>query len=401
MKLTPDSTQGAPNEDVGEVKLSARALDLPLSGIRLIYDMARAIPDVIHLEIGEPDLPTPAHIARAAQDAISEGLTHYTPSAGTPGLREAAARKLRRENDLDYDPSEVMVTNGANVALSLALLALVDPGSEVLIPDPGWANYTPMMKLVQASPRYYALREEDDFRPRIPEMASLVTEKTRAILLNSPSNPTGGVLTKDDLEEISSLATKRNLVVIADEVYEKFLYDGAEHHSIARFRGMRNRTVTINAFSKTYRMTGWRLGYAAGPAEVIDAMVRLNSCMNTCSSSVSQAAGEAALNGPQDCVKEMVEEYRSRRDLFIDGLNKVKGFRSAAPKGAFYAFANVRSMTTSSTEFCIRLLEKARVATVPGISFGSTGEGYLRFSFSAPRHALREALDRIDSYTPN
>ncbi|MDA4124647.1 MAG: pyridoxal phosphate-dependent aminotransferase [Thaumarchaeota archaeon] len=380
-----------------QARLSTKARDLPLSGIRVIYDKAQLIPDVIHLEIGEPDLPTPAHIAKAGQEAISNGLTRYTPSAGTPELREAIARKLRSENSLDYDSSEIVVTSGANVGLSLAMLALVDPGSEVLTPNPGWANYEPLMKLVQATPTYYSLREEDQFRPRIGEMTSLVTDRTRAILLNSPSNPTGGVLEKDDLEGISDLARKKDLLVIADEVYEKLVYDGAEHHSIAKFEGMKDRTVTINAFSKTYRMTGWRLGYAAGPKEVISAMVRLNSCMNTCSSSVSQAAGVAALNGPQDCVKEMVGEFASRRDMFVKGLNQIQGFRSMTPKGAFYAFANASSVDASSFDLCLRLLEKAKVATVPGVSFGSRGEGYLRFSYAAPRHQLKEALARIGS----
>lgn len=376
-------------------RLSARAKELPLSGIRVIYDKAQTIPDVLHLEIGEPDLPTPAHIAKAGQDAITNGLTHYTPSAGTPELREAIAGKLRRDNGLDYDPSEIIVTSGANVGLSLALLALIDPGSEVLVPNPGWANYGPLMKLVQAAPRYYSLLEEDGFRPRVAEMASLVSDRTRAIVLNSPNNPTGGVLSKEDVEGISDLATEKDLIVITDEVYEKLLYDGAKHYSIARFDGMRNRTITVNAFSKTYRMTGWRLGYVAGPKETIGAMVKLNSCMNTCSSSVSQAAGVAALNGPQDCVEEMVREFASRRNMFVEGLNQMKGFSSTTPKGAFYAFANASAVSRDSFELCTKLLEKARVATVPGVSFGSKGEGHLRFSYTAPRRQLEEALLRI------
>jgi len=376
-------------------RLSTRARELPLSGIRVIYDKAQTIPNVLHLEIGEPDLPTPGHIAKAGQDAISNGFTHYTPSAGIPELREAIARKLRRDNGLDYSPSEVVVTSGANVGLSLALLALINPGAEVLVPNPGWANYDPLMKLVQATPRYYSLREEEEFRPRITEMASLVGERTRAILLNSPSNPTGGVLQKEDMEGISDLAKENDLYVITDEVYEKFLYDGARHYSIAKFDGLRDRTVTVNAFSKTYRMTGWRLGYAAGPSEVIAAMVRLNSCMNTCSSSVSQAAGLAAINGPQDCVEEMVREFASRRDMFVEGLNQIEGYTSATPRGAFYAFANTTALSKDSFGLCLGLLEKAGVATVPGVSFGSEGEGHLRFSYSAPRPQLEEALLRI------
>jgi len=356
------------------------------------------LPDVVHLEIGEPDLPTPAHIARAAEEAISSGFTHYTPSSGIIELREAIARKLSRDNDLQYDSeTEIAVTSGANVGLSLTMLALVDPGSEVLIPDPGWANYEPLMKLVDATSVRYALKEEDGFRPKAEEMEALVTDRTRAILVNSPNNPTGGVLEKSDLEEISVLAKKKNLYVISDEVYEKLLYDEAKHYSIAEFEGMRGRTVIVNAFSKTYRMTGWRLGYIAAPKPIASAIVRLNSCMNTCSSSISQAAGVAALNGPQNCVEEMVSEFKARRNAFIDGLNDVRGFRCAKPRGAFYAFVNTKAIGTNSFKLCLNLLERAKVATVPGSSFGPNGEGYLRFSYSAPRQQLDEAIRRINS----
>lgn len=380
------------------VELSAKAQALPLSGIRVIFDKAALIPGVVHLEIGEPDQATPAHIIKAAEDALAAGYTHYTPSAGTVELREAVARKLRRENGLDYDVDEVMVTSGANAALSLTAFALVNPESEILVPNPGWANYGPLMELVQARPVYYALRQEDEFRPRVEEMESLVTERTRAILLNSPNNPTGGVLEKNDVEGIVELAIKKDLVVITDEVYEKILYDGARHYSIAALDGMRERTVTINAFSKTYRMTGWRLGYAAGPKAVIGAMIRLNSCMNTCSSSISQAAGVAALEGPQGCVGEMVREFRERRDVFVEGLNQIRGLGSPKPKGAFYTFVNVKSLGLSSFDLCMDILEKAKVATVPGVSFGSNGECYLRLSYATSRDQLKEAVSRIRAY---
>lgn len=380
------------------VELSAKARALPLSGIRVIFDKAALIPGVVHLEIGEPDQATPAHIIKAAEDALAAGYTHYTPSAGTVELREAVARKLRRENGLDYDVDEVMVTSGANAALSLTAFALVNPESEILVPNPGWANYGPLMELVQARPVYYALRQEDEFRPRVEEMESLVTERTRAILLNSPNNPTGGVLEKNDVEGIVELAIKKDLVVITDEVYEKILYDGARHYSIAALDGMRERTVTINAFSKTYRMTGWRLGYAAGPKAVIGAMIRLNSCMNTCSSSISQAAGVAALEGPQGCVGEMVREFRERRDVFVEGLNQIRGLGSPKPKGAFYTFVNVKSLGLSSFDLCMDILEKAKVATVPGVSFGSNGECYLRLSYATSRDQLKEAVSRIRAY---
>lgn len=379
-------------------RLSSRARNLPYSGIRVIYDKAQSIPGTIHLEIGEPDLPTPAHIAKGAKDAISNGFTHYTPSAGIIELREAIARKLARENGLKYDAeNEIVVTGGANVGLSLAMLALVEPGSEVLIPDPGWANYEPLMRLVEGKAVRYPLREEDRFRPRLKELESLVTGKTRAILLNSPNNPTGGILEKDDLEGISDLAKRKNLLVISDEVYEKLLYDGARHYSVASFDGMRERTITINAFSKTYRMTGWRLGYVAATKEIAAAIVRLNSCLNTCASSVSQAAGVSALKGPQNCVKEMVTEFEARRDLFVKGLNQIPGFKCATPRGAFYAFVNTKVLEMKSFDLCLKILERAKVATVPGVSFGPNGEGYLRFSYAASRRQLQEALTRIGS----
>lgn len=383
---------------ITHVELSTKAREVPLSGIRVIFDKAALIPGVVHLEIGEPDQATPEHISKAAQDAISAGFTHYTPSAGTIELREAIVKKLRRDNGLDYGVGEVMVTSGANVALSLAAFALVNPESEVLMPNPGWANYGPLMKLVQARPVYYTLRQEDEFRPKAEQMESLVTERTRAILLNSPNNPTGGVLEKTDVEKIAELAIRKDLMVITDEVYEKILYDGAKHYSIAGFDGMRERTITVNAFSKTYRMTGWRLGYAAGPEEVIGAMIRLNSCLNTCSSSISQAAGVAALEGPQDCVDEMVREFSARRDILVEGLNQIRGLGSSKPKGAFYTFVNSKSLRSDSFALCLDILEKAKVATVPGVSFGSNGEGYLRLSYATSRSQLQEAISRIGMY---
>ena len=380
------------------VRLSSIASTLPISAIRVINERASKIPGVIHLEVGEPDLPTPKHVADAAERAIEDGFTHYTPSAGIIELREAISKKLARDNGLGYDAgTEIVVTNGANSALSLSLLAIIDPGSDIMIPDPGWANYEPLVKLVRANPIRYPLKEENCFTPKIDDIARLVTSRTRAIVINSPNNPTGGVMEKEDLELVAEFAKRKDIYVISDEVYEKILYDGAKHHSIASIDGMRDRTITVNAFSKTYCMTGWRLGYLAATKEIASAIVRLNSCANTCCSSISQAACLAALNGSQDCVDRMVDQFKKRRDSFVKGLNEIAGFSCVKPRGAFYAFASTKMINPSSFDLCLKILEEAKVATIPGVSFGPMGEGYLRFSYAASQAMLDTALERLAS----
>ncbi len=379
-----------------------RARKIPYSGIRRIFERASTITNAIHLEAGEPDMLTPAYIREAAKTAMDAGATHYTSSAGTIELRKAIANKLKRENNLDYDSSsEIIVAAGANTALSLAFLTLVDSGSEVLVPDPGWANYEPGVSLTGAVPVGYSLLEQNDFRPDLEELEKLVTKRTKVLLVNSPSNPTGGVFSSEDLRLIADFAVKHDLAVVSDEVYEKIVYDGTETQSIASFPSMKERTVVVNALSKTYAMTGWRLGYAATTNDIASAMTKLQSCIASCASSVSQAAAVAALNGPQTDVQKMVSEFKTRRDYFVEALNQISGFHCRKPRGAFYAFANVSELSESSEVLVLEILDKAGVVSVPGSAFGAHGEGYIRFSYAASMDNLNEAVRRLDKWRQN
>ena len=379
-----------------------RANKIPYSGIRKIFERASTVTNAVHLEAGEPDMLTPAYIREAAKSAMDAGATHYTSSAGTLELRKAIANKLKRENKLDYDSSnEIIVAAGANTALSLAFLTLADAGSEVLVPDPGWANYEPGVSLTGAVPVGYSLLEQNDFRPDVGELEKLVTERTRVLLVNSPGNPTGGVFSSEDLRHIADFAIEHDLAVISDEVYEKIVYDETETQSIASFPSMKERTVVVNALSKTYAMTGWRLGYAATTNSIASAMTKLHSCIASCASSVSQAAAVAALNGPQTDVKKMVSEFKSRRDYFVEALNQIPGFHCRKPRGAFYAFANISELSESSEALVLEILDKAGVVSVPGSAFGAHGEGYIRFSYAASMDNLKEAVRRLEKWRQN
>jgi len=342
---------------------------------------------------------TPAYIREAAKSAMDAGATHYTSSAGTIELRKAIANKLKRENNLDYDGgNEIIVTAGANTALSLAFLTLTDPGSEVLVPDPGWANYEPGVSLTGSMPIGYSLLEQNDFRPDLGELEKLVTTRTKVLLVNSPGNPTGGVYSSEDLRRMADFAVKHDLAVVSDEVYEKIVYDDTQTQSIASFPSMKERTVVVNALSKTYAMTGWRLGYAATTKNIAAAMTKLHACIASCASSVSQAAAVAALNGPQTDVEEMVSEFKTRRDYFVEALNRIPGFHCRKPRGAFYAFVNVSELSEPSEALVLEILEKAGVVSVPGAAFGPHGEGYIRFSYAASMDNLREAVRRLERW---
>jgi len=375
--------------------LSERVKMLPVSAVRVLSDSSKGS-GVIRLTAGDPDFKTPKHIVEAALREAEEGLTHYTSSAGLPQLREAIARKLRTENALSYDPMrEIAVTNGGTGALALTFLALLNPGDRVLIPDPGWTNYKPMIIAAGGEAVGYPLRRENGFKPNISELEALVTDRTKVIVVNTPSNPTGAVYDKELLGELVELAVKKNLYIVSDEVYEKVVFDGFSHVSTATLPGAFERTITVNSLSKTYAMTGWRVGYAAGPESVVSAISALNSALNSCPPSVSQAAAIAAINGPQDVVDKMVEEYKSRRNYFIASLNEIPGVEALRPSGAFYAFADFSSIEKSSVKMNQRLLSDARVAGIPGSAFGDAGEGYIRFSFASSMEDLKEAANRI------
>jgi aspartate/methionine/tyrosine aminotransferase len=351
--------------------------------------------EIIHLEIGEPDFDTPAHIKAAAVRALEEGWTHYTPAAGIPALREAIADYIRRTRGIPVGPEHVVVVPGGKPIMFFAILALVEEGDEVIYPNPGFPIYESMIRFVGARPVPLRLRMENEFRVDVEELARLITPRTRMLILNSPANPTGGVLTREDLAAIAELCLKHDLVVLSDEIYSRILYEG-EHISIASFPGMLERTIILDGFSKTYAMTGWRLGYGVMPEPLAEAVTRLMINSNSCTAAFTQIAGIAALTGPQDEVDRMVAAFRERREVMVEGLNRLPGFRCLKPKGAFYAFPNIEGTGMSSRELAHYLLEEAGVAVLSGTAFGEYGEGFLRLSFANSIENIQKALERIE-----
>jgi len=382
------------------MSLSIKARALGLSGIREINELLQKIPDVIRLEYGEPDFVPPENVKNAAIDAIIKGKGKYVSSAGLPELREAISEKLNNENNIIYEPSEVVVTNGANAGIHFALETLVNVGEEVLIPDPGWANFEHAVKAVGAKPNFYPLYEENSFEPQIDDIEKLIGGKTKAIIINSPNNPTGAVYSRKVIENIANLALQHNLFVLSDEVYEKFIYDTdvnrISHVSIASLNEeIKQKALTINSLSKSYAMTGWRIGYVGGPKEVIDGIARFISAEESCVDAISQYAAKAALRGPSDFTKKMVQAFSERRKNLIEGLSKTKGIKYFPPTGAFYLFVNVKELGIDSYSLAVKILKEAHVAVVHGSAFGKNGEGYLRLSYAASIRELEEALKRL------
>ncbi|MFQ5914213.1 MAG: pyridoxal phosphate-dependent aminotransferase [Nitrospinota bacterium] len=377
--------------------VSERAQKLGVSPIREIFEIAAKMDDVVRLEVGEPDFDTPAYIVEACKAALDDGFTHYTSFGGIIELRRALAGKLERENGIRVDPeTQVVITPGGTGALYEAFQATVNPGEEVLLPSPGWPQYTSIVQLAGGIPSYYPLLEEDGFAARPERIAPQITDRTKVLLLNSPSNPTGGVIDRSTLEAVCALTQEKDLLLFSDEVYERILYDEAEHVSPASLPGMAERTVTINAASKTFAMTGWRIGYAAGPASIIPQMTKMNLYTNTHPTSIAQKACVAAyVEQQEDVLDEMVETYRQRRDFMVKNLNELPGVRCPNPKGAFYLFPNIEGTGLNSMNFAKRLLEEGRVATVPGNGFGSYGEGYLRLCFAQSMEGLEKAVQRM------
>lgn len=378
---------------------SVRSQSLGLSGIRKIFEKAQNIPNVIRLEIGEPDFQTPENIKEAGRRAINEGKTKYTPGAGMIELRKAIAEKFRKENNLHYEPNEIIVASGATSSLNIAFLAAIDPGDEVLVPNPGWATYNYAVSIVGGIPVEYKLARQNDYAIRREDMEPLITSRTKAILVNSPSNPTGSIFTDEDKENIAALSIDHGLTVISDEVYEKFVYDfgpkGTIPPSIAAVPEMSERTIVVNSFSKTYAMTGWRVGYVAANKSIADSLSKVNTAVNSCVSQISQLAAIEALTGPQDSVRQMISEYKKRRSITVKKLNEIHGFDCVLPKGAFYAFPNIEETSMNSFDLAMKILESAHVATVPGSAFGSEGEGYLRISYANSTENIEVALERI------
>lgn len=383
-------------------KKAERLENIKPSGIRRLFALTQNMPDLISLGLGEPDFTPPMHVLEAAKQAIIEGKTHYTPSSGIPELREALAKKFTREYGLFYNPeNEILVTVGATEAVFLALLAFINPGDEVLIPDPGFVCYEPAVLIAGGTPVSMPMLEDDGFKPDIETVTSLITEKSRVIILNFPNNPTGSILTYDELAELSKLAVEKDLIIISDEVYEKIIYDDAKHYCLATFPGMRERTIVVNSFSKTYAMTGFRVGCALGHEDLISPMLLTQQFTVACVDGPAQYAATAALEGPQKFVSEMVSKFDKRRRLVYRRLGEIEGFNCFLPKGAFYAFPNIKSFKTTSADFSEFLLKKGKVAVTPGSSFGKYGENYLRFSFATSYEKINEALDRIEKAVGN
>jgi len=354
--------------------------------------------DIIHLEIGEPDFDTPPSVVRAGLSALQRGETHYTASAGVIELREAIASHLNRTRHLTVDPGQVIVTPGAKPIMFYAMLALLDAGDEAIYPDPGFPIYSSMIAFAGAKGVPLTLREKHDFNPDVDELKTIVSERTKLIVLNSPENPTGGVLSQSVLREIAQIARARDLWVLADEIYAEILYEGS-HHSIMREDGMAERTILLDGFSKTFAMTGWRLGYGVFPWPLVDPVTKLVTNSVSCTATFTQRAGTAALTARPPEVGEMVKAFRERRDMMVTALNKIDGITCREPKGAFYVFPNITGLRLGdSATVQERILHEAGVAVLAGTNFGAGGEGYLRLSYANSLKNLQAAVTRIGDW---
>jgi aspartate/methionine/tyrosine aminotransferase len=354
--------------------------------------------DVVHLEIGEPDFDTPANVIEAATEALHKGWTHYCPSAGLPQLRQAIADEVARTRGVKVTPEEVVVVPGGKPIIFFLILALVEEGDEVIYPNPGFPIYESMVNFLGAKAVPIRLREEMDFRLDVDELKSLINDRTKLVILNSPHNPTGGILTEKDVREIAQAIGDRDVMVLSDEIYSRLIFEGS-HFSIMSLDGWRERTVLLDGFSKTYAMTGWRMGYGVMRADLATHVARLMTNSNSCTASFTQVAGIEALRGDQSSVEKMCAEFKRRRDLMVAGLNKIKGFSCRLPKGAFYTFPNITATGWKSKKLADALLDDAGVAGLSGTAFGDYGEGYLRFSVANSMENLEKALGRIDEWT--
>jgi aspartate aminotransferase len=350
--------------------------------------------EIIHLEIGEPDFDTPAHIRDAAKRALDGGATHYGPAAGLPELREAIAKDVGSTRNIPVSPDEIVVTPGAKPIMYFVITALVNPGDEVIYPNPGFPIYESVINFVGGVPVPIPLREETGFGFDLDLLERRASSRTKLIIINSPQNPTGGVLEPDQLGRIAEIAKRYRIPVLADEIYKSFLYDG-EFTSITRFPGMEGLVIILDGFSKAYAMTGWRLGYGVMPPPLAEHLTRLMVNSNSCTASFSQLAGIAALEGDQTPTKRMVAEFKRRRDLVVEGLGRLPGVSCQSPRGAFYVFPNIKKLGRKSAEVADRLMQEAGVAVLPGTAFGVHGEGYLRLSYANSEANLRKALDRM------
>ncbi len=379
--------------------LSTRITSMAGSATVQVMNKARALKqqgvDIMDLGGGDPDFDTPEHIQKAAVQAMESGFTHYVASSGIPQLRKAIAQKLARDNGVEVDPDKgIIVTSGGKLALYATLMALINEGDEIILPEPAWVTYRPIIQLAGGTTVPLNLTAENGFSLTAEMLKATVTPRTKAIVVNSPSNPTGKVLTREELEAIAAVARDNDLYVVSDEIYEKIIFDGRQHFSIASLPGMAERTLTLNGHSKAYAMTGWRLGYLAGPAALVKEIGKIQEQTATCAPSFVQTGGLAALEGTQEPIARMAAEYERRRDFFVDMLNDIPGVSCFKPEGAFYAFPKF-DLGLDSIKVADILLEKARVAGTPGSAFGAAGEGHVRFSFATSPQVLETAAKRI------
>ncbi len=384
-------------------RFAARMGAMQPSPTLAVSDTARQLAlaghDVVDLGGGDPDFATPPHIVQAAAEAMESGFTHYVASSGIPPLRKAITDKLGRDNGLTYDPNrEIIVTPGGKAALAVSLLALLGSGDECLILDPGWVSYAPATQLADATPVQVPLSPDNGWTITADLLRRYITPQTRVLIFNSPNNPTGRVARPEELRAVADVAREYDLIVISDEIYEKLLYDGRTHTSIATLPGMQERTIIVNGFSKPYAMTGWRLGYVAAPAALVKQIATIHSHTATCATSFAQVGGVAAYNGPQEAIVMMNAAYDRRRRFVSEGLNAIPGISCPLPEGAFYAFADMRGTGLSATDFARRLLETQYVAVTPGGAFGPAGEGYVRLSVANSDEMLAKAVERIGTF---
>jgi len=391
-----------PATTLHELRLASRMSRLGTETAFEVLNRARQLEkqgkEIIHLEIGEPDFDTPANVIEAGVDALHKGWTHYGPAAGLPDLRQTIADYVSRTRGVPVSSEEVVVVPGGKPIIFFTILALIDAGDEVIYPNPGFPIYESMIKYSLGKAIPIPLREERDFSVDVKELASLITDRTKLIILNSPHNPTGGVLTKTDISEVAEAIGDRNILILSDEIYSRLIYEG-EHFSIMSVPGFKERTILLDGFSKTYAMTGWRLGYGVMRPDLAVHISRLVINSNSCTASFTQVAGIEALRGDQSSVEKMSAEFKRRRDAFVAGLNKIKGFSCRMPKGAFYAFPNITKTGWPSRKLADALLEQAGVACLTGTAFGEYGEGYLRFSVANSLENLTKALARIEGWT--
>lgn len=377
--------------------INERAKALKQGAIRAMFDKANKMENVISMGIGEPDMPTPQVVCDACKEALDLGITHYTPNAGLPMLRNAIAEKSSVRK-VGYDPErEIIITNGGMGALSLLFLVLLNDGDEILIQDPQWLNYVAQVAYCGGKAVRVPTDLEHNFEMQPEVIERCITPKTKAIMINSPNNPTGDVMSLQTMEKIAEICKKHDLLVISDEVYNTLLYTGQEYTTIASLPGMKERTVVVNSFSKSYAMTGWRIGYAAGPVEIIDRMTKCQENFNACANSIGQYAAAVALEHPELCIK-LRDVFAKRREILLEGLASIPGMRCNNPTGAFYVFADIRNFGMSSVEFCDRLLDEARVVCIPGSAFGECGEGFIRIAYTCSEDDLHEAIRRLKKF---